>query len=263
MIALLLACGGEEALPEAAPEEPLGLVRASELKYTQEALASDPSAVTITGQLVCDRGKGPWKIRMWSLRRADRDRAPDVLPAGEILTETTLASPGPFTVLSPRSARLLVVAISDDLPPVLGWGDVHGRYTEAIEDLSDVVLDCSITPTPAPDGSRLATLGVVVQEEPEPAEPAGPDEQMERIIAIQAAPKVDVFSRKPSEYGGPETLDRIKDRYDGQLSEQELELHMPMLYQLADNPEDADEYVRDLVSQRADSRPSNTPQVVQ
>ena len=263
-IPVLLACSGEETPLAEEVLDPVEAAASVEVRYTQERLAADPSAVTITGELVCAEGTGPWTVRLWSLRRSDRERAPDVLPAGDILTQTTLDAPGPFTVFSIRSARLMVLGLSADEPPVVAWGDVHGRYTEAVQDLSGLILDCNIHPTPSPDGTLMATQGTPVVEEPEPVVASGADPQMERLVAIPSAAKVDVFRRRPEEIGGVETLDRIEARYNSQLSEEELLFHMPILYQLADNPKEADEYVRGVVSTRSSSSGKpNTPQVIQ
>ena len=263
MLLFLLACVGDEppevvALPDAVGEVSDG----DTLRYTQEQLASDPTAITISGELYCEEGTGPWTVRLWSLRRADRERAADALPTGAVLTEATIDAPGPFQVYSTRSARLLVVGLSADSPPLRAWGDLHGRYTEAVDDRIGFNLDCRITPTLAPDGTLMASQGEAVP--PEPAPVATDDAQMNRLVATPAASKVDVFSRKPSEYGGVETVDRIKDRYRSQLSEEELRIHMIMLYQFADNPKAADEYVRGVVSSRPDATgKSNGTQVIQ
>ncbi len=198
MLLSLLACTGEE--PPQAVVESLPSAPSVEMRYTQEQLAADPTAISISGELRCDRGSGPWTVRLWSLRRADRERAPDALPTGDILTQLTIDAPGPFTIRSARSARLMVIGLSADTPPLLAWGDPHGRYTEAVEDLTALNLDCDITPTRSPDGTLMATQGEVVELEPEPTTEEDP--QMDRLVAIPAAPRVDVFGRKPSEFGG-------------------------------------------------------------
>jgi len=261
MLWLLLACGGEEPLEVIVPEE---LAPTSgTLRYSQETLAGDPSAIIITGELSCEEGTGPWTVRLWSLRRVDRERAPDTLPSGDILTEITIEAPGAFSVYSSRSARLLVVGISADDPPLLAWGDPHGRYTEALQDFQNFSLDCTIKPTPSRDGSLMATQGEVVPADPEPVE-TGADPQMDRLIAIQAAPRVDVFRRRPSDMGGVETIDRIEDRYRNKLSGEEMKIHMMMLYQLADDPKASDEYVSGVVSSReSSSGKSRNTQVIQ
>ncbi|MFT5679821.1 MAG: hypothetical protein ACI8RZ_000726 [Myxococcota bacterium] len=251
MLMFLLACVSEE-LPEEVIEPDVPEDQAAGLRYTQEQLSTDPSAITISGELYCEAGSGPWTVRLWSLRRADRERAPDALPAGEVFTEITLDAPGPFTVYSARSARLMVVGVSADSPPLLAWGDPYGRYTEAVDDRSSFNLDCRITPTRSPDGTLMSSQGEVVQAEPEPvAEDADP--QMDRIVAIKAAPRVDVFRRKPTDFGGSETVERIEARYRSQLSEEEMRVHMLMLYQLTDDPKAADEYVRGVVTERGAS----------
>ena len=253
MLLYLLACVGEEPPEEVALPDAVGEVSDDDsLRYTQEQLASDPTAITLSGELYCEEGTGPWTVRLWSLRRADRERAADALPTGAVLTEATIDAPGPFQVFSTRSARLLVVGLSADTPPLLAWGDPHGRYTEAVEDRIGFDLDCRITPTATTDGTLMASQGEAVL--PEPAPVVTDDAQMNRLVATPAATKVDVFSRKPSEYGGVETVERLEDRYRSQLSEEELRIHMVMLYQLADNPKAADEYVRGVVS----TRPSST-----
>ena len=156
-----------------------------------------------------------------------------------------------------------MVGVSSDEPPVLAWGDPHGRYTEAVQDRVGLTLDCSITPTPAADGSLLSSQGQAVPQERAPVVEAS-DPQMERIMAIPAAPRVDVFSRSPSEMGGQETIERLEARYRSKLTEEELKVHMIMLYQLADNPQAADEYVNGVVADRGSSGgTSNAPQVIQ
>jgi len=83
-------------------------------------------------------------------------------------------------------------------------------------------------------------------------------------MAAPAAPKVDVFSRGSTEINAQDTHNRLKERYQSKLTEEELKLHMIMIYQLADDPRAADEYVNGVVSAR-DSVPanSNDPRVIQ
>lgn len=265
MLWLLLACGAEDRAPVDEPVAVEDVVPTGpKLRYTQEALASDASAISLTGELVCDRGVGPWTVRLWSLRRSDRERAPDALPTGEILTELVLEESGPFSVYSTRSARLLVVGVSSDAPPVLAWGDPHGRYMEAVSDREGLLLDCSTTPTLATDGSRMSSQGQAVQAERPAAVVDGADPQLERIMAIPAAPKVDVFSSDRSGIDGKQTIERLEDRYKSKLTEEELRISMIMLYQLADDPKAADEYVNGVISARGSSADnSNAPQVIQ
>jgi hypothetical protein len=263
MLWFLMACGAEDRVPDDVPVAVVEVPAGPELRHTQDALASDPSAITLSGELVCDRAAGPWTVRLWSLRRSDRDRAPDALPTGEILTELTLDTPGPFSVYSTRSARLLVVGVSSDDPPVLAWGDPHGRYTEAVQDRVGLTLDCAITPTPSPDGSLLSSQGQPVEPERAPVA-EGQDPQLDRIMAAPAAPKVDAFRRGGTEINAQDTHSRLKERYQSKLTEEELRLHMIMIYQLADDPKAADEYVNGVVSAR-DSAPVNShdPRVIQ
>ena len=78
--------------------------------------------------------------------------------------------------------------------------------------------------------------------------------------AVPAAPRVDAWSRAVEDMGDRETMDRIRARYKNRLSEEELKLLLPMLYQLADQPRSADAFVEDVIRSRdIEDRPGPSP----
>ena len=80
---------------------------------------------------------------------------------------------------------------------------------------------------------------------------------------------MDVWGRASEDFGNRETVSRIRARYKNQLSEEELNLLLPMLYQLSDQPGSADAFVEDTIRSReaeANARsevrlPSSLPEV--
>lgn len=248
-LSAVLACateGTDDASP-AQPPEPDGAPQ-----YTQAELASDPTARFVSGQLDCVAPAGDWTVEVYAIPLGDQGRAPETLPAGGPLTLTPVAEDGTFSMLVPPGVRRLFVG--RHASGELAWGDAHGRYTEVVNDVVRLVLDCSITPTPAPDGSRMATQGEPVLDEvvftpsPEAAEALSSSQAW--VETVPAAPRVDAWSRAAEEIGSRETVDRIKARYNNQLSEEELRLLLPMLYQLADQPRAADAFVEDVIRAR-------------
>ena len=169
------------------------------------------------------------------------------------LTAAPIGEDGSFSMLVPRGARRLLVGRHPG--GGLAWGDLYGRYTEVVTEVVSLALDCRVVPVPAPDGSRMASQGErvieVVEFEPPPEEAAEMAANQAWVESVKAAPKVDAWGRAPEDMGGRETYDRIRSRYKNRLTEEELNLMMPMLYQLADQPGAADRLVDQTVQRRA------------
>ena len=240
---MLLACGGAGEPPAPAEEED----RAAEgVRFTQEELSHDPAAVRISGELRCDGG-GPWRISVWSLRSDERERAPAALPTSQRVTEVTLDAPGPYSLLSIRSARTLIVATAAERT---AWADPHGRTMEVVSDIGSLVLDCTISPTPAPDGSQSATQGVRIAPESLATTnvPTGVDKSW--LEEVSSAPPINAHRISTRDLGSRQTMSRIRARYKGRLSEDELAVNMIVLYQLIDNPREADAFVDKIVRSR-------------
>jgi hypothetical protein len=256
LAAALLACSTEPAALTEQPQEALSAVSAERL-HTQEALLDDPNAKDVSGQVICPGAPSGWRIAAYAIPLGDRSRAPDSLPDGPPLTITEADEDGSFSMRVPRGARRLLVGLGAD--GALAWGDIYGRYTELVTDIVDLSLDCRIHPVPSPDGSRMASQGERVLEtntfELPPEVAAEMEENQAWVDAVPAAPKVDVWSRPREDFGGPETISRIRSRYRNRLTEEELNIMMPMLYQLADQPREADAMVDMLVRQRATDSP--------
>lgn len=245
----VLACTTDE--PTAAPPEPAAEQPTSPF-FTQAELASDPTARQVSGQLACASPTGDWSIEVYAIPLGDQGRAPDVLPSGGPLTSAPVAEDGVFSLLVPPGVRRLL--IGRHASGGLAWGDPHGRYTEVVNDVINLVLTCGIIPSPSPDGSKMAAQGEQVLEvlvfEPSAGEADAIANNQAWVDAVPAAPRVDVWGRASEDFGNRETVSRIRARYQNQLSEEELNLLLPMLYQLSDQPGSADAFVEDTIRSR-------------
>ena len=251
---LLGACSGEVApdtpVDETAPEEaPVS----REPQQTQAALAEDPNAMRVSGALTCPDDTAAWTVEVYAIPLGDSKRAPDVLPAAAPLTAVSVSDDGAFEMWVPRGARRLFVARSD--AGGVAWGDLYGRYTEVVTEVVGLGLDCRVVPVAAPDGSRMATQGerVIVQPEFEPTPETAAElaQNQEWVESVAAGPKVNFWSSAPEDMGGQETVSRIRSRYRSRLTEEELNLMMPMLYQLADRPRESDQLVDSMIRERS------------
>lgn len=264
---LLAACGSEQ--PDDAPvadgvvQQPVS--RAPQ--QTQDQLASDPNAMPVSGAVTCPDTPTGWTVEVYAIPLGDSTRSPDTLPDAAPITAAPVDDDGGFSMMVPRGARRLLVGRHPS--GALAWGDLYGRYTEVVTEVVSLGLDCRIVPVVAPDGSRMASQGErvieVVELELAPEEEAELAENQAWVGAVPAAPKVDAWGRAPEDMGGQETYDRIRARYRHRLTEEELNLLMPMLYQLSDQPRAADQLVDQTVQQRGsrDPRPRdpNLPEI--
>jgi hypothetical protein len=130
-----------------------------EPSVSQESLAEDPDAVTLSGTLVCENGGGPFRIRLFvpppeEGGPADADAVP-APPGPLVLVE--IAEPGPFTMKAPKNAALKVLAYEDldksgsATPDEAQFSTADRATVDLTADVAGLTLDCSkALPSPAP-----------------------------------------------------------------------------------------------------------------
>ena len=172
MLLLSLTACVESLLPDEFRDvEPVQVAEIDDLppvetaRHDQASLADAEDAVTLSGYLRC-REAGAIHVRVYPNHDDDRNRRFDAFPRAGFLSEVVYAEAGDFEIHAPVGPERLVLAFRDangdgrasvDEPPF--FVDPHGRYMNLDADLSNLVLDCSVFPTRAPDNSKVSTIG--------------------------------------------------------------------------------------------------------
>lgn len=149
--------GGGGSAPEMDPEM-------ENPQHTQEALASDSSAVNVAGTLICDDGDGPYRVRLFvpPPDQGGPEEGEDSAGPPSPLVNVEIVKSGPFTFRSPKADALVVLAYEDldsnGLPTLEEpqFGPLRGNPVAVKGDVSDLTLDCS-KPLPAPE-PRMDTM---------------------------------------------------------------------------------------------------------
>jgi len=150
---------------------------------TQEALAEDETAVTVTGTIVCDSGTGPYRVRIFVPPPSEGGPQEETqgAPPGP-LAAVTVAQAGEFSILTPAGEALKILAYEDKddngvpTPEETQFGTADGGLTNLSANTSGVVLNCSNippTPDPIPVNTERTPDGAMAPNSDEGAPPAG------------------------------------------------------------------------------------------
>lgn len=124
---------------------------------TQEDLANDDSAITVSGTIVCESGTGPYRVRIFVPPPSEGgpEAETEGNPPGP-LAATTVAQAGEFSFLTPAGEALKILAYEDKddngvpTPEETQFGTTSGGLSDLSSDISGVVLNCSNS-APSPD----------------------------------------------------------------------------------------------------------------
>ena len=157
------AGGGGGTAPELDPEM-------ENPQHSQEDLASDSDAATVTGTIVCDDGEGPYRLRLFvpppDLGGPEADEETSGPPSP--LVNVEIEDAGAFSFKTPKADALVVLAYEDldenGLPTLEEpqFGPLQGNPVPFSGDVSDLTLDCS-KPLPAPE-PRMDTVAAGGEE---------------------------------------------------------------------------------------------------
>jgi len=150
---------------------------------TQEDLAADETAVTLTGTIVCESGTGPYRVRIFVPPPSEGGPQAETegAPPGP-LAAVTVASAGEFSILTPAAPALKVLAYEDKddngvpTPEETQFGTADGGLTDLSSDTSGIVLNCSNsapTPDPIPVNTERTPDGAMAPNSAEGAPPEG------------------------------------------------------------------------------------------
>ncbi len=165
---------------------------------SQESLAEDPDAVTLSGTLVCESGDGPFRIRLFvppPEEGGPTDEEADASPPGPLVL-IELEAPGEFSLKAPKSPALKLLAYLDadksgaPTPDEAQFSTEDGKALNLTESISGLLLDCSkALPSPAPMPAAQPP-GVEGAAPPEgaPAEGAAPTGDTPGIPGTEAPP---------------------------------------------------------------------------
>ena len=121
---------------------------------SQESLAEDPDAVTLSGTLVCESGDGPFRIRLFvppPEEGGPTDEEADASPPGPLVL-IELEAPGEFSLKAPKSPALKLLAYLDadksgaPTPDEAQFSTEDGKALNLTESISGLLLDCSTAP---------------------------------------------------------------------------------------------------------------------
>lgn len=193
MLTLLLACAPAEI--EGPGPETVGMdVQAPDAqetreqpRYTQQELTHRSDAVTVSGTIACD-APGPYWVRVYPLHPESRYLSVGQLPGQGFLSEIQVDEAGAFETLTLSGTSRLILAFAGPVTePTVALADAHASYVPLPGDLSQVVLDCSIEPTPGDAPDAIGVAGATVMEKlPRPA-PPDPDEVQDWLERTQGS----------------------------------------------------------------------------
>jgi hypothetical protein len=150
---------------------------------TQDELADDDEAVTLSGTIVCESGTGPYRIRIFVPPPSEGGPQAETegTPPGP-LAAITVARAGEFSILTPPGPALKVLAYEDKddngvpTPEEAQFGTADGGLTDLSSDTSGLVLNCSNaapTPDPIPVNTERTPDGAMAPNSEEGAPPDG------------------------------------------------------------------------------------------
>jgi hypothetical protein len=127
-------------------------------KHSQEELETSPDAVKIGGQIRCEEGGGPYRVRVFVPPPSEGGPAQETEgePPGP-LAAATFAEAGPFEMYTPKGDALKLLAYEDadengvPTPEETQFGTVGGELLDLSASKMDINLDCSASaPVPKP-----------------------------------------------------------------------------------------------------------------
>jgi len=133
-------------------------------QHSQEELADDSDAASVTGSIVCDDGEGPYRLRLFvpPPDLGGPDAGEETAGPPSPLVNVEIEDAGDFSFRSPKADALVVLAYEDldenGLPTLEEpqFGPLQGNPVPFSTDVTDLVLDCS-KPLPAPE-PRMDTV---------------------------------------------------------------------------------------------------------
>ena len=234
---LMLAAGcGTEAPTHTAPTQLVPLSDRAP-RSTVDATQAAPHA-NLYGTLDC----GPpdhWMLYAWRLGSTD-PRGPDGVPTAPPDLAVPVESPGHWSLPIAEGPRRLLVAQSVSTG-ALATTDPHMRAFPVNFDLEGLDLTCVDAYTPAADGSTATSQGSPVLEDI--VQETTPGIALSDTPLGRARTSRMYNAARRGEVPGAHTEAAVRDRYKGQINDDHLRAMMPLLVQLSDDPEAADQLV--------------------
>ena len=236
---LLAGCGGDPSQRVDGVDGDSEAERTFSAAHTVEELVSDGHP-TAQGSLLCADGAG-WTVYGWRVPMNNR-RDPRGLPVGAPEVSALVGEDGAYLLALPSGPRRFIAAIQDGSGRI-AWSDPHARTFPMRTSLEGIALDCDLRPTAATDGSTVVSQGVVLGSARHDRESALNQTPLE-LTAVGSTPVRNNERAMDNVKIGSEAHARIlRKRYENDLSEEELDVMMPMLKQLSDDPGAADRLV--------------------
>jgi hypothetical protein len=240
LICLLLAF-----LPACA-EEPVSPDTEQDPTQKTDTIVPAPEEFHLTGRVDCAGDNSPWTIQLY---RVPAGLDPQTqAPRDPVLVHSVETDPsGAYSLPYQPGPRRRIKAVQDATGRE-AWPSSGETPFNLTEDPDPLVLNCTFTN----------------QGDPQVLAAAAAEKQRQQTAVAQVTPTD--LSRgagsqleRLSSRGGPDADDlrsAIRQRYKGRLTDEQIDLHMPILLQLADNPREADAHVDNFTSNRA---PASTP----
>ncbi len=207
--------------------------------------------VDVSGHIAC-ADEGPWMVYAWRLSgdwRADDAGlpvgTPDIAVAANDDTHWSLPLPlGPRRFVAAVASKSGRVALSD----------VYGRAFPVVGALEGLQLACDRAPGRPPDDLRVVAQGTA------PSAPIGeaPEERglrLEETAMFAAQPSILRRAVARSALNADESEAYVRRQFAERLGEEELMVNMPLLLQLAQEPDAVEGFVRQIESNRAQRSP--------
>ena len=191
---------GDPGIPGTPAEAPTIDATMDAPKHSQEDLEKSPDAVKIGGQIRCDEGSGPYRVRVFVPPPSEGGPSQETEgePPGPLAAKT-FDEGGSFEMYTLKGAALKLLAYEDadengvPTPEETQFGTVDGALLDLSVSKMDINLDCSAAaPVPKPipantdegiKGRMLALLLLVVQMQSMTAE------QVDQFIPILYGPR--------------------------------------------------------------------------
>ena len=238
LAALGLGCAAEPVPRVAGQSDPDGPRTLTADHTVQELLEGE--APTVKGSLLCTDQAG-WTVYGWRVPTNNR-RDTQGLPIGAPEVSAPVTSEGTYTLALPSGPRRFIAAVQDDTGRI-AWSDPHARTFPLRHPLIRLSLDCDLTPTPAGDGSTVAMQGERPRS-PQPERGPSPNGTPLAKTELGSTPaRANAKELDHIQLGSRAHRTFLRRRYANDLPEEDLEMLMPVLMQLSDDPEAADRIV--------------------
>lgn len=182
---------GDPGVPGVPAEAPAIDASMDAPKHSQDDLAQSPDAIKIGGQIRCEEGGGPYRVRVFV--PPPSEGGPEQETEGEPpgpLAAKTFDEPGAFEMFTLKGSALKLLAYEDadengvPTPEETQFGTVDGALLDLSASKMDINLDCSAAaPVPkpipantdeAPSGDDPPDLQNQVPDGPPPSDGAQP-----------------------------------------------------------------------------------------